>query len=52
MQPEFQEGDIIIVNPHVTAEANYYVVVKNDEKEATFKQLKRYGKTQVLHLFR
>lgn len=49
MEPEFKEGEIVIVNPHVEAKANDYVVVKNDEEEATFKQLKIYGDTTVLH---
>ena len=31
------------------AEHNDYVVVCNEEWEATFKQLKKYGKTRVLH---
>ena len=30
-------------------EHNDYVVVSNEEREATFKQLKKYGKTRVLH---
>ncbi len=30
-------------------EHNDYVVVSNAEGEATFKQLKKYGKTLVLH---
>lgn len=47
--PEFKEGEIVIVNPHVEAKANDYVVVKNDEEEATFKQLRKYGDTIVLH---
>ena len=37
------------MNPHVEAKSNDYVVVKNDEEEATFKQLKIYGETTVLH---
>lgn len=49
MEPEFQDGDYIIVNPHVKAEHGDYVVVKNEQEEATFKQLKKYGKTRVLH---
>lgn len=49
MEPEFQEGDTIIVNPHIKPEHGDYVVVKNDEDAATFKQLKKYGKTRVLH---
>jgi len=30
-------------------EHNDYVVVSNEEEEATFKQLKNYGRTRVLH---
>lgn len=52
MEPEFKGGEIVIVNPHVEAKANDYVVVKNDEEEATFKQFKQfkqYGDTAILH---
>jgi len=49
MEPEFKEGEIVVVNPHVEAKSGDYVVVKNDEEEATFKQLKIYGETTVLH---
>jgi SOS-response transcriptional repressor LexA len=49
MEPEFQDGDIIVVNPHMKADHNDYVIVRNDEEEATFKQLKKYEKTCVLH---
>lgn len=49
MEPEFNEGEIVIVNPHVEAKSGDYVVVKNNEDEATFKQLKIYGETTVLH---
>lgn len=49
MEPEFIEGDIIIVNPHLKQEHNDYVVVANREGEATFKQLKKYGKKRILH---
>ena len=38
-----------IVNPHGEAKSGDYVVVKNDEEEATFRQLKIYGETSVLH---
>ena len=30
-------------------EHNDYVVVSSEEGEATFKQLKKYGRTRVLH---
>jgi SOS-response transcriptional repressor LexA len=49
MEPEFKDSEIIIVNPHVEGQPNDFVVVKNREGEATFKQLKRYGSNWVLH---
>lgn len=50
MEPEFNEGEVIIINPHIEAKSGDYVIVKNDDKgEATFKQLKKYGDTIVLH---
>ena len=49
MDPEFKDGEIIIVNPHIEAVPNDYVVVKNIKGEATFKQLKKYGQRWVLH---
>lgn len=50
MEPEFREGDIIIVNPDIQAESSDFVIVKdNEENEATFKQLKRYGDKTILH---
>jgi len=49
METEFHQGDIIVINPYLKPEHNDYVVVSNEEGEATFKQLKKYGKTRVLH---
>ena len=49
METEFHEGDIIVINPYLKPEHNDYVVVSNVEGEATFKQLKKYGRTRVLH---
>jgi len=50
MEAEFVEGDIIIVNPHVEAKPGDFVIVKDDDNgEATFKQLRKYGETIVLH---
>jgi len=49
METEFHEGDIIVINPYLKPEHNDYVVVSNEEGEATFKQLKKYGRTRVLH---
>jgi len=39
MEPEFLEGDIIIVDPAAHYRNGSYVVVKNGAGEATFKQL-------------
>ncbi len=49
MEPEFHDGDIIVINPYLKQENNDYVVVCNEEGEATFKQLKKYGRIRVLH---
>jgi len=49
MEPEFKEGEIIIINPHIEARPGDFVVVKNKQGEATFKQLKKYGSSWVLH---
>lgn len=49
METEFHEGDIIVINPYLKPEHNDYVVVCNEEGEATFKQLKQYGRARVLH---
>jgi len=49
MEPEFNDGDIIIVSPTAKAGNGDYVVAKNDEEEATFKQYKRFADTRILH---
>lgn len=49
METEFHEGDIIVINPYLKPEHNDYVVVSTVEREAPFKQLKKYGTTRVLH---
>jgi SOS-response transcriptional repressor LexA len=49
MEPEFYAGDIVIINPYIKQEHGDFVVVANDEGEATLKQLKKYGNTRVLH---
>ena len=49
MEPEFKEGEVVIINPTAKAENGDYVIVKNHEEEATFKQYKRYENTKILH---
>lgn len=50
MEPEFNDGEIVVVNSHIESKPGDFVIIKNDDNdEATFKQLKRYGDTFVLH---
>jgi SOS-response transcriptional repressor LexA len=49
MEPEFHEGEIIIIDPHQEPLPNDFIVVKNPDGEVTFKQLKKYGRSWVLH---
>lgn len=48
MEPEFYEGDIVIVNPHLKQEHGDFLVVANHEGEATLKQLRKVGTTRIL----
>ncbi|MBM2834026.1 MAG: LexA transcriptional repressor, response regulator [Candidatus Brocadiaceae bacterium] len=45
METEFHDGDIIVINHYLKPEHNDYVVIADEEGEATCKQLKKYGKT-------
>ena len=49
MEPEFKEGDLLIVSPAAKAGNGDYVVAKNSEEAATFRQFKRYDNTRILH---
>jgi len=49
MQPEFHEGDIIIVSPHEIPDHDDFMIIKNSQGATIFRQLKRYGKTRVFH---
>ncbi|WP_017892516.1 LexA family transcriptional regulator [Serratia sp. S4] len=46
MEPEFKEGDLIIVDPELNPLPGDYVVAKNGEHEATFKKYRARGVTQ------
>lgn len=46
MEPEFKEGDIIIVNPELAPGPGDYVVAKNGGNEATFKKYRSRGITE------
>jgi len=49
MEPEFHDGNIIIVEPEISAEHGDYVIVRvNNNMECTFKQLIRDGKDLYL----
>ena len=43
MQPEFREGDTIIVDPDINPLPGDFVVAKNDDNEATFKKFRPRG---------
>lgn len=43
MEPEFKEGDIVIIDPDVKPSPGDYVVARNDEEEATFKKYRPRG---------
>ncbi len=44
MEPEFREGDVLIVNPNLAARSGDYVIAKlKEDNEATFKKLILHG---------
>jgi SOS-response transcriptional repressor LexA len=43
MEPEFVEGDLILVDPELSPHPGDYVVAKNGEDEATFKKYRARG---------
>ena len=43
MEPEFAPGTILVVEPEMDAHPGDYVIAKNGDDEATFKQLVRDG---------
>lgn len=43
MQPKFNEGDILVVEPEMTPNPGDYVIAKNGSEEVTFKQLVKDG---------
>ena len=43
MEPEFKEGDTIIIDPDVKPSPGDYVVARNDDQEATFKKFRPRG---------
>jgi len=50
MEPEFREGDIIIIKPQVDVTSGDYIVVADRQlNKATFKQYKQYGNKIILH---
>ncbi len=44
MEPEFIDGDIVIIDPSVSPLPGDFVVAKNNEEEATFKKYRPRGK--------
>ena len=48
MEPEFRDGEIIIINPHIAWNNGSFVIVKNGN-DAKFEQLKKKGDIWILH---
>lgn len=49
MQPEFVEGDVIVIDPRANpVNGNYVVVQDNESNEALFRQLRRKGSSVYL----
>jgi SOS-response transcriptional repressor LexA len=47
MEPEFRDGDVIVVDPELSPESGDYVIAKNGD-DATFKQFVRDGSSVFL----
>jgi SOS-response transcriptional repressor LexA len=45
MQPEFKEGDVVIIDPEIQPHPGEFVVAKNGEHEATFKKYRPLAQT-------
>lgn len=43
MEPEFREGDVVVIDPDVAPKAGDYVVARNHEEAATFKKYRPRG---------
>lgn len=43
MEPEFKDGDRVIIDPHVAPQPGDFVAAKNGEQEATFKKYRPRG---------
>lgn len=48
MEPEFREGELIVVDPDIEAQSGDYVVAKNGDEEATFKRYLKDGDKHYL----
>jgi len=48
MEPEFTEGDIIVVDPDRDPVSGSFVLARNRDGEVVFKQLKQYGDKWIL----
>ena len=50
MEPEFREGDIVVIQPNIEPSQNDFVIIRDDKSnEATFKQFKIFGNKIILH---
>jgi SOS-response transcriptional repressor LexA len=47
MEPDFKEGDLVIIDPNVSPRPGDFVVAKNGHEEATFKKYRPRGMTDA-----
>jgi SOS-response transcriptional repressor LexA len=47
MEPDFREGDKVIIDPLIQPQPGYFVVAKNGKEEATFKKYRPRGLTEA-----
>jgi SOS-response transcriptional repressor LexA len=51
MEPEFREGDVVVVDPDVRPDPGNFVVARNDEEAATFKKYRPRGIIDGVEVF-
>jgi SOS-response transcriptional repressor LexA len=51
MEPEFREGDVVVIDPDVRPDPGNFVVARNDEEAATFKKYRPRGIIDGVEVF-
>jgi SOS-response transcriptional repressor LexA len=51
MEPEFREGDVVVIDPDVRPDPGNFVAARNDEEAATFKKYRPRGIIDGVEVF-